>query len=94
MFKALREFTQGDRLVQVGEVVENASTRMIELGLVEVVADEAKAEKPKKEPKVKETKTKEVKEETKTEEVKEQILTEDSANVTVEKTETEEKAAE
>lgn len=83
MFKALKEFAQADRLVQVGDVIETASTRMIELGLVEVIADEVVAEKPKKEPKEpKAPKVKEVKEE-----VKDQILTEDSANVSVEKTE-------
>lgn len=88
MFKALKEFAQGDKLIQAGDLVETATTRMIELGLVEPITSEVqevkevqapKAEKPKKE--------KKAKEETKVEEVKVeevQILTEDSADVTVE----------
>lgn len=92
MFRALKEFALGDRLVQAGEVVETASARMIELGLVEQITGEVqevqtqvqKTEKPKKEKKAKEeTKVEEVQ----VQETTEQILTEDSAEVTVEKTE-------
>ena len=91
MFKAAKEFTLGDQVIAEGQEVQNPTVRMKELGLVievpdevEVKTEKVKAEKPKKE-------TKEVTEvqETKTEtlDVKDEILTEDSANVTVEKTE-------
>lgn len=94
MFKAAKEFTLGDQVIAEGQEVQNPTVRMKELGLVievpdelEVKTEKVKAEKPKKEKK----ETKEVTEvqETKTEtlDVKDEILTEDSANVTVEKTE-------
>lgn len=94
MFKAAKEFTLGDQVIAEGQEVQNPTVRMKELGLVievpdelEVKTEKVKTEKPKKEKK----EAKEVTEvqETKTEtlDVKDEILTEDSANVTVEKTE-------
>ena len=81
MFKATKEFTLGEQTIQVGQEVANPTARMIDLGLVVEVTEvvETKTDKPKKEKKT------EVKEEVK--EVKEEILTEDSATITVEKTE-------
>lgn len=78
MFKATKEFTLGETTIQVGQEVKNPTERMIDLGLVVEVVEtvETKTEKPKKEKKT------EVKEE-----AKDEILTEDSATVTVEKTE-------
>lgn len=91
MFRALKEFAQGDRLIQAGDLVETATIRMIELGLVEPITGEVQEVKEAQAPKVeKPKKDKKAKEETKVEEVKVeevQILTEDSADVTVEKTE-------
>jgi hypothetical protein len=92
MFKAAKEFTIGDAVIAEGQEVKNPTVRMKELGLVVEVQDEqpeqeAKTEKPKKEKKEKKEveKVEEVK--TETTEVKDEILTEDSANITVEKTE-------
>lgn len=95
MFKAVKDITFGTTVIAAGEEVQKPTLRMIELGLVEEVqgesvdtAEVAKTEKPKKEKqekKVKEVKE-EVKETTDTEEVKEELLTEDSADITVEKT--------
>ena len=69
MFRAIKEFTQGYTLVSVGDIVETATTRMIELGLVEEIVEvQEKVEKPKKE-KAPKTEVKETKEEVK--EVKE-----------------------
>ena len=83
MFKATKEFLIGDTIIAVGQEVANPTQRMQDLGLVVEVqevqeAPVAKVEKPKKEkkedPKVDETE-------------KTEILTEQSSNVTVEKTE-------
>ena len=86
MFKATKEFTLGDQVIAEGQEVQNPSERMKELGLVVEVqeakvekAEKVKAEKPKKEKKAQEIKVEET--------VEEVILTEDSADVTVEKTE-------
>ena len=88
MFKAVRDIAVGDVVIQAGEVVENPSTRMIDLGLVVEVQDEPKkAEKTEKKEKAeKKEEVKEVKE-VKEEAPKEEILTEQTSNVTVEKTE-------
>jgi hypothetical protein len=82
MFKATKEFLIGDAVIAAGQEVVNPTQRMQDLGLVvevqEVVEAPVKTEKPKKEKK----------EETKVEETaKTEILTEQSSNVTVEKTE-------
>ena len=82
MFKATKEFLIGDLLIAEGQEVVNPTQRMQDLGLVvevqEVVEAPVKTEKPKKEKK----------EETKVDETaKTEILTEQSSNVTVEKTE-------
>lgn len=89
-FKAIKDIAFGDTIIAAGEVVEKPTLRMIELGLVEEVQGESvevakveKTEKPKKEKQ--EKKAKDVKEDVK-EEVKDELLTEDSANITVEKT--------
>ena len=82
MFKATKEFLIGDTIIAEGQEVGNPTQRMQDLGLVvevqEVAEAPTKTEKPKKEKK----------EETKVEETaKTEILTEQSSNVTVEKTE-------
>lgn len=86
MFKAAKEFVVDGLVIAEGQEVKNPTQRMKGLGLVVEVQDapaqEPKAVKPKKEKKDKaEQKVEEI------QEVQEQILIEDSADVTVEKTE-------
>lgn len=94
MFKAVRDIAIGDLIIQAGDVVEKPSTRMIDLGLVVEVQGEAVQEKVEKPREKKEKAEKPVKVEEKTEEKteevqtpKEELLTEQSSDVTVEKTE-------
>lgn len=92
MFKATRDFTLADGTIFAGDVVENPTARMIDLGLVVEVQEteetEEVVEKVAKEPK-KAKGAKTVEQETKEDvkEVKEEILTEQSSDVTVEKVE-------
>jgi len=87
MFKAVRDIAVGDVIIQAGEVVENPTTRMIDLGLVVEVQDEPKKEKAEKVEKKEKAEKVEKVEEKEAEAPKEEILTEQSSNVTVEKTE-------
>lgn len=80
MFKATKDIELQSGTIKAGEEVQNPTIRMIELGLV-VEVQEVKKEKPKKE---KVEKTEKV-DETQTPKV--EILTEQSSNVTVDKTE-------
>lgn len=99
MFKATRDFTLADGTVLAGTVVEKPTTRMIELGLVVQVSEDAEeATKETKESKKakggKAEKVEEKKEEGAPAETPpvaegegaEQILTEQSSDVQVEKT--------
>lgn len=86
MFKATRDFTLADGTIFAGDVVENPTARMIDLGLVVEVQETEEigtgGEKVAKEPK--KAKGAKAVEETK-EDVKEEILTEQSSDVAVEK---------
>lgn len=83
MFKATKDIELQSGTIKAGDEVQNPTIRMIELGLV-VEMQEVKKEKPNKE---KVEKVEKVAKVEKNQTPKEEILTEQSSNVSVEKTE-------
>lgn len=83
MYKAKQEIQFDGRVFQAGDEVPNPTTRMLDLGLVELV-QEAKVEEPIKSVKPTSIETKVSKSKSsKKEKLKEEILFEDSATVEV-----------